>query len=202
MNIPKPEDISRMRDRYGIPKNAKVLVTAGILNRGKNIESLIECLPTLEVKNVYLLVVGDGSTKADFRYRDSLRESTIKLGVDKRVIFTGWLEKEELWKMYLAADLFVLPSKSEGMPNAMLEALGLNLPCIGSKIPGIRDILKYDELMFDPMAEEAIAGKVRQAFSDDLFYDKVRNLCQERKKAFLFDWKEKAFQMLTERIVG
>ena len=48
-------------------ENAKVLVTAGILNRGKNIETLIECLPKIEMKNVYLLIVGDGSTEADLQ---------------------------------------------------------------------------------------------------------------------------------------
>ena len=42
MDIHEPEDISKTRDKYGIPGDAKVLVTAGILNRGKNIETLIE----------------------------------------------------------------------------------------------------------------------------------------------------------------
>ena len=81
---------------------------------------------------------GDGSTEADLRYKDFLQELAKKLEVDKKVIFTGWLEKEELWKIYLASDLFVLPSLSEGMPNALLEALGVGLPCLGSRIPGLR----------------------------------------------------------------
>ena len=154
MNIREPEDISNTRDKYGIPGDAKVLVTAGILNRGKNIEILIESLSKIEMRNIYLLIVGDGSTEADLSYKDSLQGLAKKLGVDKKVIFTGWLEKEDLWKIYLASDLFVLPSLSEGMPNALLEALGAGLPCIGSNIPGIKDILQYDELMFDPQDEE------------------------------------------------
>ncbi len=48
------------------------------------------------MRNVYLLIVGDGSTEADFRYKDSLQGLAKKLEVDKQVIFTGWLEKEEL----------------------------------------------------------------------------------------------------------
>jgi hypothetical protein len=50
MKIREPEDISKTRGKYGIPENAKVLVTAGILNRGKNIETLIECLPKIGSK--------------------------------------------------------------------------------------------------------------------------------------------------------
>jgi len=197
MNISGTEDIYQTRAKYGISVDAKVLVTAGIINRGKNIEILIKGLPKIGMKNFYLLVVGDGSTKADFQYRDYLKGLAKTLEADKQVIFTGWLEKEDLRKIYLAADLFVLSSKSEGMPNVMLEAMGIGLPCIGSNIPGIRDILQYDELIFDPLDEKALVDKIWQIFSDNPFFDRVRRLCQERKKVFLFDWKERAFQMVT-----
>jgi glycosyltransferase involved in cell wall biosynthesis len=198
LNIQKPEDIYKTRDKYGIPVDAKVLVTAGILNQGKNIELLLQCLRKIEVKNVYGLIVGDGSTEADVYYRNSLQGLAKKLGIDERVIFTGWLEKEELWEIYLVSDLFVLPSLNEGMPNAMLEALGAGLPCMGSDIPGIKDILKYDELMFDPIDEKSLTYKTQQIFTDHQFLDKVKRLCQERKEDFLFDWKEKLFQMVTQ----
>ncbi len=196
MNIQEPEDISLTRDKYGIPRDAKVLVTAGILNRGKNIKILLECLPKIDMKNIYLMIAGDGSTEADVRYNDSLKELAKKLGVSRKVIFTGWLEKEDLWKTYLASDLFVLPSVSEGMPNAMLEALGVGLACIGSNIHGIRDILRYNELMFDPSNKEEVTKIVLRAFSDILFFERIKKLCQERKNAFLFDWKEKVFRMI------
>jgi glycosyltransferase involved in cell wall biosynthesis len=197
MNIREPEDISKTRGKYGIPENAKVLVTAGILNRGKNIETLIECLPKIEVNNIYVLIVGDSSTEPDLRYKNSLQGLAKKLGVDKQVFFTGWLEKEDLWKIYLASDLFVLPSMSEGMPNAMLEALGLGLPCLGSTIPGVKDILQYEELMFDPLEEESLLQKIQGFFSDRQFFDKVKRLCQERKDVFVFDWEERVFEMIT-----
>jgi glycosyltransferase involved in cell wall biosynthesis len=92
-----------------------------------------------------------------------------------------------------------MPSINEGMPNAMLEALGFDLPCIGSNIAGINDILQYKELMFDPLDEKAIAEKIQHAFYDSQFFNKIKELCQERKKAFTFDWKEKVFQMATKR---
>jgi len=198
MNIRETENISETREKYGLPKDAKVLVTAGILNRGKNIEMLINCLPRIGIKNLYLLVVGDGSTETDFRYRDSLQGLAKILEVDKKVIFTGWLEKEDLWKIYLSSDLFILPSLSEGMPNAMLEALGSGLPCMGSNIPGIKDILQYEELMFDPSDKKAIGEKIEWAFSDVQFFEKMKTLCLERKKVFAFDWKKELFQMMTK----
>ena len=199
MNIREPEDVLQTRDKYRIPGSAKVLMTAGILNPGKNIETLIECVSKIDVKNVYVLIVGEGSREADFRYRDSLQGLAKNLGVEKQVIFTGWLEKEDLWKIYLASDLFVLPSLSEGMPNALLEALGLNLACMGSWIPGIQDILQYEELMFDPEDGGAIADKVSRFLSDEQHANHILQLCHERRRHFVFDWKEKVFQMVTQR---
>ena len=198
MNIRETEDISKARGKYGIPENAKVLVTAGILNWGKNIETLINCLPKLGMKNLYLIIVGDGSTKADFRYKESLRGLAKRLGVDKQVIFAGWVEKEELWRIYHASDLFIMPSLNEGMPNAMLEALGSGLPCLGSRISGIGEILHYNQLMFDPQDVTTITRKISHFLAEHFFYDEVKILSKERKNLFVFDWKDKVFQSTTK----
>ena len=201
MNIHGPVNVVQTRNKYGIPGNAKVLVTGGVLNRGKNIETLIECVQKIGIKNVYFLIVGDGSREADLRYRDSLQGLAKQLGVEKQVPFTGWLEKEDLWKIYLASDLFVLPSLSEGMPNVLLEALGLDLACMGSWIPGIKDILQYEELMFDPFDKEVIAEKVSRFFSDEQHANHILQLCHERRERFSFDWKERVFQLVTQKPV-
>jgi glycosyltransferase involved in cell wall biosynthesis len=144
-----------------------------------------------------LLIIGDGATKADLRYKTYLIDVVKTLRLRNGVIFTGWLDKETLWRIFRSADLFLLPSRSEGMPNVMLEALGCDLPCLGSRIPGIEDILQYEELMFDPMDEQTIVNKVRKLFSDIKYFRKIKGLCQERKKAFIFDWKERMFQTVT-----
>jgi glycosyltransferase involved in cell wall biosynthesis len=191
------DDIFKIRTRYGISEKARVLVTASVLSRGKNIDILIKCLPKIRMKDVILLVAGESSTKADFHYKDDLKKLVKTLGLGKQVIFTGWLQQEDLWLMFRSSDLFVLPSKSEGMPNVMLEAMGCDIPCIGSDIPGIRDIFQYEELMFDPSDETALADKIGQILSNHQFLDKVKRLCQERKEVFAFNWKERAFQTVT-----
>jgi len=196
------EDANQIRSRFRIPIGAKVLMTAGILNRGKNVEMLIKCLPRIGMDNLFLFIIGDGSSKEDFVYINHLRELTRRLDLDHRVIFTGWLGKEELWKIYLAADLFVLPSKSEGMPNAILEALGLGLPCIGSRIPGIIDVLRHEELLFDPLDEETLVTKLGRLLSDAQYLNDITGLCLERKETFLFDWKEKMYLLATKGILS
>ena len=195
--IPEKQDISQIRKKYGVPEGAKVLVSAGVITRGKNLELLIRSLPKIGLQNLFLLVAGDGATEADFQYHAFLKELVKDLELGNRVIFTGWLEKEELWKIFHGVDLFILPSKNEGMPNVMLEALGCDLPCMGSNIAGIKDILDYDELLFDPLDEKMLANKLRRFFSDHQHYSQVERLCHERKVTFIFDWKEKVFEMVT-----
>jgi glycosyltransferase involved in cell wall biosynthesis len=193
----KPEDIYQTRIQFGISKDAKVLVTVGVLNRRKNVEVLLKCLQEVQMEDLFLLIAGDASSNSDLWYRNHLIGTTKALGLDQRVIFTGWLKKEELCKILSAADLLVMPSIREGMPNALLEALGADLPCIGSNIAGIKDILQYEELMFDPQDEKALTNKIQQFFTEKQFFDKVKKLCQERKGVFVFDWKERVFEMIT-----
>ncbi len=202
MTVPGPEVLSQTRGKYGIPRDAKVLVTSGILNPGKNVEFIIKCLPKIEAKNVFLLIVGDGSTASDFRYQESLKKLAEELSVSSRVVFTGWVEKEELRNILRAADLFVFASKSEGMPNAMLEAMGADLACFGSEIPGIKDILFYQDLLFDPTDGKALVQKVRRFFLDHKYSQLIKDLCRDREKIFEFDWQEKVFQIITERIAS
>jgi len=183
---------------YGIPEDAKLLLTAGVIGPGKNIEILLRSLSRMRSEKAVLIVIGDGITKKDKAYRRDLSRLAEKLDLNHRVVFTGWLEKEELCSAYQAADLFILPSLSEGMPNAMLEALGSDLPCLGSRIPGHTDLLQYDELLFDPTDEAAVTHSVQRFFHDSNYSERVKQLCHDRKKEFLFDWKEKMFQMVIE----
>jgi glycosyltransferase involved in cell wall biosynthesis len=194
------EDHVQLRARFGIPGGSKVLVTAGIINRGKNIEFLLRCLSRIRMNNLFLFVVGEESTKADLGYKNYLKELTNTFGLTENVIFTGWLKNSEIWEIFRAADLFILPSKQEGMPNVILEAMATDLLCIGSNIPGIKDILHHEELMFEPTDEEGMIIKIRHLLSDQQYFEETKKICQNRKKVFLFDWKEKVFQIITGRI--
>jgi len=194
MSIPEGQDKSEVREEYGVSEGEKILVTAGVIARGKNLELLIRSLPEVGLDKLFLLIVGDGLTEADWKYQMELRNLVDDLHLSNRIVFTGWLGKERLWKIFHGVDAFILPSKSEGMPNVMLEALGCDLLCMGSNVPGVEQILIYDELLFDPLDEKGLANKLGRVFSDNQLFSQMRRLCQERKTAFVFDWKEKAFE--------
>lgn len=181
-----------IRRQYGIPETAKVLITAGILNRGKNIDSLMRALRLIDNDEILLIVAGDGPRRA------TLEGMARKWALGNRVFFLGWLSQRDLWSLFSASDLYVHPSEGEGMPNAMLEALGSGLPCIGSKVPGVADILGDGELLFEPSDAEALAGRIAHIFSARDGYLAVKNQCEERAKRFVFDWKDKVSQIVIQ----
>jgi len=204
-NIPSlspsvPGETVQIRQRYGIPDDSKLIVTAGVLHRGKNIERLLHSLIRIDHENLFLFIIGEGRTTADAQYERFLRGMTEDLGLVQHVMFTGWLEKEVAWGIFRSADLFVLPSKSEGMPNVLLEALGCNLACFGSDIPGVREILSHRALLFDPDDESLLAKQIEQFLCSEVFSEEIKRLCQGRKENFSFDWEERVFQTITENV--
>ena len=98
-------------------------------------------------KHVHLTVVGDGP------YRETLERLVDYQGVEDMVTFVGQKDKQEILPYYQSGDIFIFPSKREGMPNAVLEAMACGLPvvmtpCEGSKelVQGNGVIVSVDEM--------------------------------------------------------
>jgi len=92
--------------------------------------------------NLTLRIVGDG------RHRAAMERLTAALGLAGRVFFLGQLPAGQPVREALdAADLFLLPSRSEGLPRALIEAMARSLPCIASNVGGIPELLPSEDLV-------------------------------------------------------
>ena len=134
------------------------------------IEAIARCISSgMEIS---LILVGDG------RYRDELEARTATIGLREKVKFLGKITGGELIKRHLdQADLFVLPSRQEGLPRAMLEAMARGLPCIGSTVGGIPELLDDNDLI-PPGDVIALSDKIQSVLSDHrrMSLMSVRNL--------------------------
>lgn len=115
-------------------KKGKVILFVGRLIPYKGIELLLKAMQGVDAK---LLIVGDGELKKE------LHKQVKKLGVDKKVIFTGAISNEHLPQFYVAADIFVLPSQKRGEAFGLvsLEALASGKPVIHSNMPGVNEVV-------------------------------------------------------------
>jgi glycosyltransferase involved in cell wall biosynthesis len=96
----------------------------------------------------------------------ALRKRCSRLGIETKVEFVGSVRAGEGVRHELdQADLFVLPSRAEGVPRAMLEAMARGLPCIGSAIGGIPELLHSEDLA-PPDDVPRLAEVISQVFSD------------------------------------
>jgi glycosyltransferase involved in cell wall biosynthesis len=92
--------------------------------------------------NLIIKLVGDG------RYMEALKQMAVRLGIADRTTFLGQLPSGKPVRDFLdAIDLFILPSRAEGLPRALLEAMARGCPCIGSDVGGIPELLNPIDLV-------------------------------------------------------
>jgi glycosyltransferase involved in cell wall biosynthesis len=127
------------------------LVSVGTMTQPyKGFDVLIAALARTRAAglDLRLLLVGDGP------YRAELERLASRLGVADRVEFLGQLAAGPQVRAVLdAADLYVLPSRTEGLPRALVEAMARGLPCLGSRVGGVPELLAREDLV--PAADVA-----------------------------------------------
>jgi glycosyltransferase involved in cell wall biosynthesis len=107
-----------------------------------------------------LILIGDG------KMRKNLETLVEKTGMSRRTSFAGQLSgTDQITQALDRADLFVLPSRTEGLPRAMIEAMARGLPCIGSDVGGIPELISSDCLV-PPDDAPALAAKICEVLAD------------------------------------
>jgi len=110
--------------------------------------------------DVTLAIVGDG------KHRGELEARAADLGIAAQVDFRGQLPTGAAITAELdRADVFVLPSRQEGLPRAMIEAMARGLPCVGATVGGIPELLPAEDLV-PPGDAAALAAKLREVLGD------------------------------------
>lgn len=127
----------KKKEELGLGKDDVVLLSVGELNDNKNHEVVIKALRELKDSKLHYLVAGQGVLY------EKLRNLAIELEVDNQVHILGFrTDVEELLQM---ADIYIFPSKREGLSVALMEAMAAGLPIICSKIRGNVDLIKHGE---------------------------------------------------------
>lgn len=136
-----PADAQALRLKLGIGTGESVLLAVGRLSKEKAHVDLVAAFARLRETNhelgCKLIIVGGGPE------RGMLEAAARSRGIHADVIFTG--QVNDVQPFYAAADVFVLPSHSEGSPNVLLEAMAANLPIVATAVGGVPEIVENNE---------------------------------------------------------
>lgn len=139
--------------------------------------------------NLELVIVGSG------RHQPELESRAAALGLAGRVQFRGQLTTPAAVRTELdQSDLFVLPSRQEGLPRAMIEAMARALPCVGSTVGGIPELAPAEDLV-SPNDAAALAGKISEVLTDPARMARMsaRNLAKAREYGEALGHRRRAF---------
>nr|WP_315174748.1 glycosyltransferase family 4 protein [uncultured Flavobacterium sp.] len=121
----------KIRDQFSF-----VLGTHAVVSKIKGLDTVVKALQTLE--DASFVIIGDGPEV------ENLRLLAKEVNVDDRVFFLGF--KKNIGSFFKFYDVYVMPSKSEGLPIALIEAVSCKTPCLTSDIPTFKELFANDEV--------------------------------------------------------
>lgn len=165
--------------RASEPAQPRLVAVGSQENAYKGHAVLLEAMALLapEHPDLSLGLVGSG------RHQPTLKAHCTSLGLDGRVDFMGQLSRNEVAAELDRAIVFVLPSLTEGLPRALVEAMARGLPCVGSNIGGIPELLDAHWCV-RPGEAEALAARVAELLADPALRAQVGERNFEASRAF------------------
>lgn len=151
---------SDIRKELGLQTDDIIVLSVGELNENKNQKVIIQAMAKLKHEKIHYILCGKGDQK------ENLEKLTNKLGIKEKVHFLGY--RNDIADIYRQSDIYVMPSKREGLPVASLEAMFCGLPLVTSNIRGLTDIM-----------EEGVTGYMYAPDDVDGFVEGIKKLTDD-----------------------
>jgi glycosyltransferase involved in cell wall biosynthesis len=163
VQIIPPEDVSRFRAawrrRLTADDDTLLVVGVGRLDAGKNFALFVDVIAQVaRDRNIRGVIAGAGSV-------DELQCHARRLGVEDRVQFLGLVPDAR--ELMCAADIFLLTSRHEGMPNVILEAMSVGVACVSTKVNGVMDLCDQGQAAYVCSHEPAALAAAVSTLADD-----------------------------------
>jgi glycosyltransferase involved in cell wall biosynthesis len=194
---------------YGTSREKIAVVHHGVderlfhLDRSRT-ERMLLCVSTLHPhKNLERLVRAFARSKRDFKlvlagmrgfHAAAVERAIAESGAGASVEITGWIPREELYRLYSRAHAFVYPSTFEGFGMPLLEAMAAGIPVACSRIAPLEEVAGDAALFFDPASEEQMSAAIERIMDDAPLRDRLATAGRER--AHEFTWEKTARETL------
>jgi glycosyltransferase involved in cell wall biosynthesis len=158
---PLREAVPIGRAALGVAGDLPIVLWAGRLDPVKGLSILVEAFRSVIADcDAYLLLAGEGPL------REALDRQIMDRGLTERVHLLG--ARDDIPGLLKAADVFVFPSRTEGLPNALLEAMAAGCPIVATDVPGCRDLVTDGDtgLLVPYDDTEALSGAITGLLRD------------------------------------
>jgi alpha-1,3-rhamnosyl/mannosyltransferase len=182
--------VSGVREEYGVPDNARILVYVGGFNRHKNVLTLIHAMPMIleQHPDAFLAIIG--RTTGD-RFWDNVEDLQDSARADavasERIIFTGEISDEKLALLINAAHALVHPSLCEGFGFPPVEAMACGTPVLGSNNSSIPEVVGNGGLLFDATDASSIAQQTNKLLADNELHARLSEQAVHQAAKFTWD---------------
>jgi glycosyltransferase involved in cell wall biosynthesis len=198
--------IESVLKRYGVTSQKRFLLYVGGMSPHKNLSALIgayeELIADPGFEDVRLVLVGEYLADAFYSDYPALRQLVQQSQLGERVVFTGFIEDQELACLYNAASCFVLPSLVEGFGLPAVEAMACGTPVVASRAGSLPEILDGAGELFDPLDPRELLTALRVVLSDRTLRATMRARGLERAQRFGWPRAAAEFTRLCERLVA
>lgn len=162
-------DRNAIRNELGVSENEIMLFSVGELSSRKNHEIVIRAIKAINNKKIKYFIAGQGSLK------DELTKVIEEENLEENIHLLGY--RTDVIELCKASDIFVFPSKQEGLPVALMEAIACKVPVICSKIRGNIDLVHNDNCLFDCNSMDELKVRIK-CFIDNNTEHLIRKLVQ------------------------
>jgi glycogen(starch) synthase len=187
------EDLKSFRVRFALPEE-KLVLFVGRLVYEKGAHVLINAIPKILAKaNAKFVIVGSGYMK------EQLSNIVKSMGLEHKVLFTGFLDEEALLKLQKCADVSVVPSLFEPFGIVALEAMAAKSPVVVSDTGGLSEIVEHDVtgVKVYPNNPDSLAWGITKILLDENYRNYIRENAYQKVQE-KYDWDKIAQQ--TKRI--
>jgi len=173
------------------------LLSVGRIVHQKGLDLAMHALGGLKELNWEWRIAGDGPQL------QALQSLAQELGIDDRVFFLGWQSREQIMESYKQANVFLFPSRHEGMPNAILEAMASGLPVIATCIAGNEELVIEGQTGYLVPAEdiEILQDALKKILNDSVLRQQMGDASRRRVEDN-YSWESTAQQyaLLLEKV--
>jgi len=154
------KDSQALRSELNIPAGSPLVGSLGRLTRQKGYDVLLEAIAHMAQPDVHVLIAGNGEAHAD------LKAQAERLNLSERVHFAGY--RQDAPDVLHALDVYVQPSRFEGMPNAVLEAMAAGCPIVASGVDGHCELIQdgVNGWLVPPEDSQSLAKALTAALSN------------------------------------